>query len=143
MRFKKIILGIDPDHLSEEAIQSAVQLCQTNGAKLYAIFIHHICLPVVSTCIPESILEAGKQEMRLRLEKVCQEHLPDDIEWESKVFEGNSVYKTIISATKHLEGDLIVMGAHDRHSMDEVFVGSNTEKVVHHAPCSVLVIKSA
>ena len=52
-----------------------------------------------------------------------------------KAFEG------VIEESKKLEVDLIVMGSQGATGLKEMFVGSNTEKVVRHSHIPVLVIK--
>lgn len=48
----------------------------------------------------------------------------------------------ICEAAKNWSADTIVMGRRDRQSMlSEAFLGSNSNYVLHHAPCSVMVIQ--
>jgi nucleotide-binding universal stress UspA family protein len=39
-----------------------------------------------------------------------------------------------------MRADLIVAGRHGEHRLDERLIGSTTERMVRHAPCSVLVV---
>jgi len=48
---------------------------------------------------------------------------------------------TIIDYAKQWGADLIVVGLHDRSRVEKFLVGSVSESVVRHAPCSVLVVK--
>ncbi len=47
----------------------------------------------------------------------------------------------IIRCAKKVKADMIVMGSHGRTGLAQALIGSVAEKVVHKAPCSVLVIK--
>ncbi|RLF56476.1 MAG: universal stress protein, partial [Thermoplasmata archaeon] len=37
--------------------------------------------------------------------------------------------------------DLIVMGSKGKTALDRILVGSVSEKVIHHAPCAVMIVR--
>jgi nucleotide-binding universal stress UspA family protein len=47
----------------------------------------------------------------------------------------------IIDYAKRWGADLIVVGSHDRSLLERLLLGSISDGVVKHAPCSVLVVK--
>lgn len=47
---------------------------------------------------------------------------------------------TICTVARNAQVDLIVVGRHGRHGLGELFLGSVSNFVMHHAPCPVLVI---
>jgi nucleotide-binding universal stress UspA family protein len=49
--------------------------------------------------------------------------------------------KTICQIAKDWEADLIVMGRRGRSGISELFLGSVSNYVLHHAPCSVLTVQ--
>jgi nucleotide-binding universal stress UspA family protein len=49
---------------------------------------------------------------------------------------------TILETAKEWGADLIVMGSHGYGFWGRTFYGSVSDQVVHHAPCSVLVVRS-
>ena len=46
----------------------------------------------------------------------------------------------ICSMAKTWKADMIVMGSHQRTGMRELLLGSVSNYVMHHAPCSVMVV---
>jgi nucleotide-binding universal stress UspA family protein len=48
----------------------------------------------------------------------------------------------ICALARKLDADLIVVGRKDRSGLEELVLGSVSNSVVHHAPCSVLVVQS-
>lgn len=48
--------------------------------------------------------------------------------------------REICDRAKAIHADLIVVGSHGRTGLSEIFMGSVSNYVMHHAPCSVLVI---
>jgi nucleotide-binding universal stress UspA family protein len=51
--------------------------------------------------------------------------------------------RTICDLAKKDVTDLIVMGRHQQSALSEIFLGSTSNYVLHHAPCSVMVIQQA
>ena len=51
-------------------------------------------------------------------------------------------YNVIISTAKEKKVDLIVMGSHGRRGISRLLMGSVTERVIGHASCAVLVVKT-
>ncbi|MBK7705480.1 MAG: universal stress protein [Acidobacteria bacterium] len=59
---------------------------------------------------------------------------------ESEVYTGN-VKEEIVEAAKRFGADLIVVGSHGYGFLSRVLLGSVSDFVIHHAPCSVLVVR--
>lgn len=49
--------------------------------------------------------------------------------------------RTLIKIANEWQADLIVVGSHGRGFWDRLTLGSVSDAVVHHAPCSVLVVR--
>jgi nucleotide-binding universal stress UspA family protein len=49
--------------------------------------------------------------------------------------------RTICETAKNYSADLIVIGRNQRSVLSEIFLGSTSNYVLHHAPCSVMVIQ--
>ncbi|MEM9151878.1 MAG: universal stress protein [Cyanobacteria bacterium P01_F01_bin.3] len=47
---------------------------------------------------------------------------------------------TICKLAKTWDADLIIVGSHGRKGLEEILLGSVSNYVVHHAPCSVMVV---
>ncbi|MBT8318858.1 MAG: universal stress protein, partial [Gramella sp.] len=59
-----------------------------------------------------------------------------------EVVEFHRAFEGIMEIGKEKKCDLIVMGSHGARGFQEMFIGSNTEKVVRHSEIPVLVIKN-
>jgi len=59
-------------------------------------------------------------------------------EWDVKVGDAGSV---LLQLAVVWNADLIVLGRRGHRGLAEVFLGSISNYVVHHAPCSVLVVQ--
>ncbi len=58
-----------------------------------------------------------------------------------EILEGHPA-EQIIETIKNFKNNLIVMGSHGRTGTRRLLMGSVTEKVIGHASCPVLVVKS-
>ena len=50
-------------------------------------------------------------------------------------------FDAIMQATIERQPDLVVMGTHGRGGFSKLLMGSNAEKMLRHAPCSILTVK--
>ncbi|MCB1025610.1 MAG: universal stress protein [Acidobacteria bacterium] len=52
-----------------------------------------------------------------------------------------AVDNEIVEKAKRWNADLIIVGSHGRGFWGRVMLGSISDSLVHHAPCSVLVVR--
>jgi nucleotide-binding universal stress UspA family protein len=61
----------------------------------------------------------------------------------AETFVGESEsFEAITKLAKEQKADMIVIGSHGRTGLRRLLMGSVAEKVIGHAPCPVLVVKS-
>jgi nucleotide-binding universal stress UspA family protein len=61
----------------------------------------------------------------------------------AETFVGESeAFEAITNLAKEQKADMIVIGSHGRTGLRRLLMGSVAEKVIGHAPCPVLVVKS-
>lgn len=58
------------------------------------------------------------------------------------IIEKGVPYEVIVRIAREQSADMIVMPSHGSSGLQEFYLGSTTEKVVRHAPCSVHIVKS-
>ena len=138
---KKIIVPVDFSEYSENALKVAASIARKQGAQIVAVHMMGLSDAVLTKDSSSSM--EGMFYVKLS-QKRFEEFLDKDY------LEGLTVHQTVKNykvfseldevAQEH-EADLIVMGSHGSSGLSEVFVGSNTEKVVRTAQTPVLVIK--
>jgi len=141
---KRILVPVDFSEQAERAIESAAQIANKTKAEIY--LLHMIDLPADENDL-EAHGDSSSPAKFLFLRKVheCIQKLMDDKILEGiKVHEEVRFHKTfsgIIDYSKELDIDLIVMGSQGATGLKEMFIGSNTEKVVRNSDVPVLVVK--
>ena len=73
------------------------------------------------------------------LERVKDRAAKENIPCEMIVHMGGQPHEFIIQEAKKKDIDLIVMGTHGRTGLKKLLMGSVAERVIGHAPCTVMV----
>lgn len=140
---KRILVPTDFSSHAESALKIAAQLAKKSNAEIF--LLHMIEVPsqmndaiTGGTGIPETILFIQKAKETL-LKNKEKEFLKGIKITEQLSFE--RTHEGILSFSTKNEIDLIVMGSHGVSGIEEILIGSNTEKVVRLSDTPVLVIK--
>lgn len=138
----KIIVPLDFSEYSEFALKAAAKLAKKFNAEIIALHMLEMANVMLTTSegfIDERTVyffKLAEQRFEAFLEK---EYLADvKVTPVIKHFKVFSEVNEIV--TKH-DADLIIMGSKGTSGVMDMFVGSNTERVVRHANVPVLVLK--
>ncbi|PZD78781.1 universal stress protein [Mesonia sp. K7] len=142
---KKILVPTDFSKQAEDALKVAAQLARKYDSEIYLTHLLDLPADTINPVaggngnnLPESIffmkLAHQKFEKMMALDFLEGIKVHETVQF-NKTFEG------IMDFIKENKVDLIVMGSHGVSGMKEIFIGSNTEKVVRHAEVPVLVVK--
>jgi len=82
------------------------------------------------------MVEKRKQQMEVLKER----YLDAGFEFSSRIVFGNP-YAGISAEVTEINADLVIMGSKGSSGMEELLIGSNTEKVVRHSKCPVITVK--
>lgn len=140
---KRILVPTDFSEQAENALKVAVQIAKKHDSQIF--LIHSLEMPLYlatsgnNGSLPESLYFIKLAEKRFHDLKESPFLKDIDI----KEFIGNSeIYEDIEKACEQNNINLIVMGSNGASGFKEMFVGSNTEKVVRTSKTPVLVIKN-
>ena len=140
---KRILIPTDFSEHAEHALKVAAQIAKKNNGEI--ILLHMLELPhqagdSISSGhnIPE--LMFFKNKAIETLEDLMDADYLDGIEV-SEIVTFEKTFEGIMNITKKNDIDLIVMGSHGSSGFQELFIGSNTEKVVRFSDVPVLVVK--
>ena len=146
MSFQSIVVGTDGSETAKKAVEQAAELAKQGGGELHIV--------MSAATVPES---------RLRSERAG---VPDDVahsvgpteDTEADLKEVASKYEgdlkvhthaktgdpadAIISVAESNRADLIVVGNKGMTGAKRFFLGAVPNKISHHAPCSVLIVRT-
>lgn len=160
MGFTKILVAVDRLGQASAVFEQALELAQKNSARL--MVFHCVnpqgegeIAPLMGTGV--GLDPAGGKMVR----SLQQERLQQDKERSRQLLDSYSHRATelgiaaesdckvgepgllICEAAKSWQADLIVLGRRGRKGLAEIFLGSVSNRVVHNAPCSVLIVQGA
>ncbi len=139
---KKILVPVDFSKHSEYALEVAASIAKKQNAEIVAVHMMGLNDAVLTKDENKEVFEA-MYYMKLA-EKRFAEFLDKDYLEGIKITDTVHNYKNFSELNDlalEFKADLIVMGSHGSSGLKEVFVGSNTEKVVRTSEIPVLVIK--
>jgi len=141
---KRILVPTDFSKTAEHALKVAAQIARLNNSEI--IVLHMLDLPqnesdavIAGSTIPEVMLY--KNKVAERLDRLIGSDYLKGITV-SKIISFEKAFEGILEISKKNKIDFIVMGSTGTTGLHEVFIGSNTEKVVRSAEVPVLVIKN-
>jgi nucleotide-binding universal stress UspA family protein len=153
--FEKILIAIGNSAESQVVLASGLTLAEKLGAK---VLLLHVMNPLTSTSfsplaggmfpiVNDVVLEQYAKEWK-EYEQTGIERLQADAEQarqrgiavEISQNLGNSG-RMICELAKNWSADAIVMGRNQKSMLSEVFLGSTSNYVLHHAHCSVIVVQ--
>lgn len=141
MNIQHILVPVDFSESTPSAISDALELAGRFSAR---VTLYHVLQPVIPP-VGDLAFSFDKQERAVldASEKQLRE-LAAAISSNFKVntaMEAGIPWDCIVNhAAKH-DVDLIVMGTHGRSGLKHLWLGSVAERVVQHAPCSVVVVR--
>ncbi len=140
---KRILVPTDFSKHSEYALKVAAQIAKKNDGEIY--LIHMLELPTSGN---DAISTAHEMPELMLFKNVAIKKLDDLMNAPyleglkvSKIIQFEMAFDGIIKNGESHDVDLIVMGSHGASGFQEMFIGSNTEKVVRNSNVPVLVIK--
>lgn len=141
---KRILVPIDFSEQAECAINTAARIARESGAEIF--LLHMLNLPMNETDV-SAHGDASNPAKVLYLQRIHKK-IAEAMKLPSlkgiKVTEAVRFHKTfsgIIDYSHELKTDLIIMGSQGATGLKEMFIGSNTEKVVRNSDVPVLVVK--
>ena len=157
--FSRILVGLDKSEVSHKLMVHAIFLAKPLNARLNLIHVvtgDEPGYPALPTSIhiatindlginnAEQAQYAGQsksfiQEYRDWLNGQAAQAEAEGIETECHQRYGTAG-QTLCQAAQEWSADLILLGTHGRSGLSELLLGSVSNYVMHHAPCSVLIV---
>src|SRR5688572_19964193 len=145
MSVHKILCPIDFSPGSERAMRFAIRFAGELDAELVLAHSCHIppLLLASDQAFPATTIQDITDEAERMLgvataeaTKLAGRRIP------SKLLNGSPMATIVDLLAEDRAFDLVIMGSHGRTGFQRVLLGSVAEKVVRHAPCSVLTVRT-
>ena len=144
--FSSIVVGIDGSDTATEAVRQATLLARSVGARIELVSAYE---PVTDARLRESIavpedlhwIINPREDVEATLEAAASTIREAGVEVEVFARQGDPA-DAILDVAEERGSDLIVIGNKGMTGAKRFLLGSVPNKVSHHAPCSVLIIRT-
>ena len=150
MKRTRILIATDGSDFGTAAVDAACSMIDPATTSVRVISAYAEALPVavdpafISEKYYEEV-EAGNRELAKQIVARAEDRIrrrvgAPSIDIKKMVVRGDADHE-IVEAARRWKADLVVIGSHGRGFWGRL-LGSVSDGVVHHAPCSVLVVKT-
>ena len=145
--FSSIVVGTDGSETATRAVRQAVELAHAVGAKIELVSAYE---PVPAQRIDEERRQAPedlqwainpREDVDATLEEAAVVAREAGVPVNLYARQGDPA-DAILDVAEEVEADLIVVGNKGMTGAKRFLLGSVPNKVSHHAPCSVLIIRT-
>jgi nucleotide-binding universal stress UspA family protein len=146
--FKRIVVGTDGSETAQEAVRQAADLAKSTGAALDIVSAYggesgsgSGSTPLERVERPADVPESAREQVNFALDTATGIAKRDGVEVQAHAEEGDPA-DAIISVAERVHADVIVVGNKGMTGARRFLLGSVPNKVSHHAPCSVFIIRT-
>ena len=144
--FRSIVVGTDGSDTATQAVRQAIELARSVGARIDLVSAYE---PVSDARLREEIhvpedlqwMINPRDDVQATLEAAASEIRGAGVEVEVFALQGDPA-DAILDVAEERGSDLIVVGNKGMTGAKRFLLGSVPNKVSHHAPCSVLIIRT-
>ena len=145
--FRSIVVGTDGSDTATQAVRQAIELARSVGARIDLVSAYEPVsdarLREESLHVPEDLqwMINPREDVQATLEAAASEIRAAGVEVEVFALQGDPA-DAILDVAEERGSDLIVVGNKGMTGAKRFLLGSVPNKVSHHAPCSVLIIRT-
>ena len=138
--FRKILHANDGSDHAFNALALAIKIAKETGAELHMVSVEEI------SYLPEMIEEVREETgVAARLFHTVVNRARDmaaqaQVQLKTHLLTGHPV-RDVVDLAGDLKADLLVVGASGHSALYDRMIGSRADRLVHLAPCPVLVVK--
>ena len=145
--FQSIVVGTDGSDTAREAVRQATDLAGRLGASIHLVSAYE---PVPEGRLREERQEVPedlqwmvnpREDVASTLEEAAEQLKEAGVEVDTHAREGDPA-DAILDVAEEKSADLIVVGNKGMTGAKRFLLGSVPNKVSHHAPCSVMIIRT-
>jgi nucleotide-binding universal stress UspA family protein len=145
--FSRIVVGTDGSETAAEAVRQAIELAKLSDANLEIVSafepVPQERLKQESSEVPGDVAYGvgPREDVNAILESAAGPARSEDVEATTHAREGDPA-DAILDVAEEMHADLIVVGNKGMTGAKRFLLGSVPNKVSHHAPCSVIIVRT-
>ena len=142
MSIHNVLVALDFSEHSRAVFDGAVAQAKAFGAQLHLAHAFEVLIyrgVRYDELLSNETVDSAEEKAKAQLGEFLADAEKQGVKCESHFLEGEA-RNVLPRAASDLSTDLIVLGSHGQSGLRHLLIGSVTEHVIRHAPCSVLVI---
>ena len=144
--FTRIVVGTDGSPTATQAVSHATKLAATCGATLHVVTAYKPLesLYVMPEALPTNVqpmIDPGADAKEV-VEEAAGRVRAEGVTVETHTCPGDAA-SALIDVAEAVEADLLVVVSHWMTGRARFLLGSVPNKVSHHAPCSLLIVRTS
>ena len=145
--FGSIVVGTDGSETAGEAVRQAIELAKAVDAKVHLVSafqpVGNQRLREERTQVPDDMqwMVNEREDVEATLREAGERIEEDGVRVETFARQGDPA-DAILDVAEEQNADLIIVGNKGMTGAERFLLGSVPNKVSHHAPCSVLIIRT-
>jgi len=138
---KTIISAIDFSDCSINALEHAVSIARCTKANILMVWVNnpYTTKTILSSDRSDDLVEEVERQFNRLITKYSAELPGLKIDY---IIREGKVYKEVVSQARESDAWLIVAGTHGSSGFEELWMGSNANRIVSVAPCPIITIRA-
>ncbi|HOI86488.1 MAG TPA: universal stress protein [Lentimicrobium sp.] len=138
---RTIISAIDFSDCSINALEHAISIAAKSDSNILMLWVNNpnTTKTILSSDLSDDLLEEVEHQFTRLINKYEKELPNSRIDY---IIREGKVYKEVVNQARESEAWLIVAGTHGSSGFEELWIGSNANRIVTAAPCPVITIRT-
>ncbi len=146
----KILVATDGTKHSKAALEKVADFKLSSSDEINIVSVVDMAVPMSvdmygGYITPTADIEKNVREVAEKILEDAKNYISEqikDVAVNTEILYGSPDSRIVETAEK-IKADLIIVGSHGYNRWERILLGSVSNSVVHHAPCSVLVVRTS
>lgn len=143
MTVTRILCATDFSSCSYQALRVAARIANTSNAELVVVHVWYLPPPAVAGeyVFPPNVTQEVVDDSQRSLDQAVLDAKAAGAKQVTGTLVSGVPWAEVIALLEGQAFDLCVLGTHGRTGLSRILLGSVAEKIIRHAPCSVLAVR--
>jgi nucleotide-binding universal stress UspA family protein len=138
--FERLVVAYDGSNPAGAAAELAFELARRRGARLTIAYVLELPDPYPELPQVASGIERAEEDWRRRLAALAA-GAPDGASVETEVLVASKARPALLELLRQSRAEVLVGGTHGVGGLKRTLLGSVSQQLLEHAPCSVLLVR--
>jgi nucleotide-binding universal stress UspA family protein len=138
--FERLVVAYDGSEPAGAAADLAFELSRRSGGRLTLAYVLEVPDPYPGLTLVAPRIEQAEEDWQTRLAALAA-GAPDEASVETELLVANKAGGALLELLREHRADVLVAGTHGVGGFKRTLLGSVSQQLLEHAPCSVLLVR--